>query len=166
MRISRARALAGKIKGNTALKRIIVRLKRQGKRVVFTNGCFDLLHYGHVQYLEDARAKGDILVVALNSDRSLMRLKGPRRPLVKQFDRMRIIAALESVDYVTLFGAQTPRHLIEMLRPDVLIKGADWARKDIAGADLVEKYGGQVSTIKLVSGRSTTNLIKRIAKNY
>jgi rfaE bifunctional protein nucleotidyltransferase chain/domain len=166
MRTGRGRALAGKIVSNAALKRIIGRLKRQGKRVVFTNGCFDILHYGHVQYLEDARAEGDILVVALNSDRSLRRLKGPRRPLVKQLDRIRTIAALESVDYVTFFSAQTPRSLIEMLRPDVLIKGADWAKKDIAGSDVVNKYGGRVSTVRLVRGRSTTNLIKRIAKNY
>jgi D-beta-D-heptose 7-phosphate kinase/D-beta-D-heptose 1-phosphate adenosyltransferase len=156
--------LASKIKQLSELKKVLLRLKADNKKIVFTNGCFDILHYGHVKYLEDAKRKGDILVVAVNSDTSLKKIKGDMRPVVNEKDRMRIIAALESVDYVVLFKDNTPLKVIESIRPDILIKGADWHSRNIVGADFVIKNGGKVLTIKLVKGRSTTNLINKIAK--
>jgi len=162
----RVRLLKEKIKNLNALKKIILRLKEKGKKIVFTNGCFDLLHYGHVKYLEDAKRKGDILVVAINSDTSVRKLKGNKRPIVNQKDRLGLIAALESVDYVVLFNEETPLKAIKELKPDILVKGADWDRKQIVGSGLVLGYGGNVSTIKLIEGRSTTNLIKKIAKIF
>ncbi len=155
-----------KIKSIIQLRRIIVKLKKQGKRIVFTNGCYDLLHLGHVKYLEDAKKNGDTLVVAVNSDASVRRIKGSKRPLVKEPDRLRIIAGLESVDYVIRFNADTPIGIIKSLRPDVLIKGADWGRKQIVGAKFVLGYGGRVKRIKLIPGRSTSSLIHKIAKIF
>ncbi len=165
MRDRRRRVFDAKIKNITQLKKICAGLKNQGKRIVFTNGCFDILHFGHVKYLEDAGQYGDILVVAVNSDSSVSRIKGPARPIVNQSDRMRVLAGLESVDYVVLFNALTPLALIRQLRPDVLVKGADWKKEDIVGAAFVRGCGGKVITGKLVPNRSTTKLIKRIAKN-
>ena len=155
-----------KIKGAKELTRIIVQLKAKGKKIVFTNGCFDLLHYGHVQYLAAAKNKGDILVVGLNSDASVKRIKGRRRPLIPEMDRARIIAALESVDYVVLFNDDTPLKLIKLIKPDILIKGADWKKNNIVGSDQVITGGGRVFTIKIAKGRSTTNLIKKIVKKF
>ncbi len=157
--------LERKIKTIPQLRVILSRLKRKGKRVVFTNGCFDILHYGHVNYLEQARRKGDCLVVALNSDTSVRKLKGHKRPVVNEHDRLRVIAALESVDYVTLFGEATPLAVITALMPDVLVKGGDWARDRIVGADFVTRHGGRVCTVPLAKGRSTTSLIKKIARS-
>lgn len=158
--------LKEKIKSLNALKKIILQLKAKGRTIVFTNGCFDLLHYGHVKYLEDAKRKGDILIVAINSDASIRKIKGKKRPLVKQGDRLSLIAALESVDYAALFNEETPLRVIKELKPDILVKGADWDKKQIAGRDIVLGYGGAVSTIKLVKGRSTTELIKKIVKAF
>lgn len=158
--------LKEKIKNLNSLKKIILKLKKRGRKIVFTNGCFDLLHYGHVKYLEDAKSKGDILVVAINSDASVRKIKGKKRPIMAQEDRLSLIAALESVDYAVLFNEETPLKVIKELRPDVLVKGADWGRKQIVGSDTVLSYGGKVSTIKLAKGRSTTNLIKKIAKIF
>ena len=146
------------------LKRLILRLKKAGKRVVFTNGCFDILHYGHARYLQDAKLKGDILVVGVNSDSSIKRIKGKNRPIVGENYRMRLLAALESVDFVVLFKEDTPLRVIKILSPDILVKGADWGRKDIVGADTVRNRGGKVFSIKLTKGLSTTNLIKRIVE--
>ena len=157
--------LEKKIKNLNQLKRITSRLKSQGKTIVFTNGCFDLLHYGHVKYLQEAKQKGDILVVAINSDASVRKIKGKKRPLVSENDRLRIIAALESVDYAILFKENTPLEIIKSLRPDILVKGADWNKNNIAGNDIVLTYGGKVDTIDLIKGRSTTNLIKKIVKS-
>ena len=151
-----------KIKNLKTLKPIINRLKEKGKRIVFTNGCFDILHLGHVEYLEKAKSKGDILIAAINSDDSVRRLKGRKRPIIKEEDRSRILAALESIDYVIIFGQDTPYGLIKELRPDVLIKGADWKKDNIVGLDLVKKYGGRVETVKLSPGRSTTGIIRKI----
>lgn len=156
--------LKEKIKSLRALKKIVLRLKNKGKKIVFTNGCFDLLHYGHVKYLEDAKRQGDILVVAVNSDASVRKIKGRKRPIVNEKDRLRLIAALESVDYVALFKEETPVGAIKLLKPDILVKGADWDKDNIAGKDCVLSLGGRVSTIKLVKGRSTTSLIRKIAK--
>jgi len=167
MRNSRRRAVSKlKIKSPRELKKILSRLKTQGKRIVFTNGCFDILHYGHIRYLEAAKRRGDILIVALNSDSSVKRIKGQNRPIINEGDRLTTIAALESVDYVTLFGEDTPLKLIKLLKPDVLIKGADWNKKNIVGADFVATYGGKVETVKLSLGRSTTKIIKKIAETF
>jgi len=155
---------ASKIKTVPQLKKIICRLRKAGKSIVFTNGCFDLLHYGHVSYLEEAKAKGDILVVALNSDASVKRLKGNTRPVVCQKFRAAVIAALGSVDFVVIFDEDTPYSVISSLQPDVLVKGGDWKAKDIVGSDLVLARGGKVMSIRYVPGFSTTNLIKKIAK--
>ncbi len=145
-----------------ALTRRLNALRRQGKRIVFTNGCFDLLHPGHVRYLRAAKRFGDALVVALNSDASVRRLKGPARPLVRQRDRCEVIAALEMVDYVTLFDEDTPRRLIARLHPDVLVKGGDWTPSRIVGADIVRAYGGTVRSLPFARGYSTSALVERI----
>lgn len=155
-----------KIKNRTELKRAVSRLKAQGKKIVFTNGCFDLLHYGHIRYLEDAKRKGDILVVAINSDASLKRIKGKKRPIIKERDRAGIIAGLESVDYVIIFHGDTPINVIKLLCPDILVKGSDWKKDQIVGSEFVTKYGGRVLNIRLSKGRSTTNLINKIAKLF
>ena len=135
--------------------------KREGKRVVFTNGCYDLLHPGHVRLLEQARSLGDVLILALNSDASVRRMKGPSRPLIQEEERAEMALALEAVDAVTLFDEETPRELIAMVLPDVLIKGADWAHF-IAGREEVEAAGGRVLTVALEPGYSTTNIVERI----
>lgn len=139
-------------------------LQRRGRRVVFANGCFDLLHPGHVLLLERAKRLGDALVVAVNSDRSVKALKGPARPVLPQRARATLVAALASVDYVTIFDAPTPAALIERLRPDVLVKGADWTRGTIVGADVVRRSGGRIVRLPVVNGYSTTQLITRIRR--
>jgi D-beta-D-heptose 7-phosphate kinase/D-beta-D-heptose 1-phosphate adenosyltransferase len=167
MRTSRTGSFSGaKIKPLSELKKIIRKLKSGQKKIVFTNGCFDLLHYGHIKYLEDAKNKGDILVVAVNSDASIKRIKGKARPILAQKDRLGIIAALESVDYVVLFNQDTPIKLIKALKPNVLVKGSDWDKKMIVGADFVLSYGGKVKTVKLIAGRSTSGLIRKIAQKF
>ena len=135
--------------------------KRQGKTVVFTNGCYDLLHPGHVRLLEQGRSLGDVLILALNSDASVRRMKGPSRPLISENDRVAMVAALDAVDAVTLFEEDTPRELIAEVLPDVLVKGADWSHF-IAGREEVEAAGGRVLTVSLEPGYSTTNIVERI----
>jgi len=137
------------------------RLRAAGRRVVFTNGCFDILHLGHVQYLAFARSQGDVLVVGLNSDASVRRNKGPRRPIVPEDERAALLLALRCVDYVVLFDEATPERLVERLVPDVLVKGRDWAHF-VAGREVVEAAGGRVVLADLVPGRSTTGLVERI----
>jgi D-glycero-beta-D-manno-heptose 1-phosphate adenylyltransferase len=149
----------GKIVSQDELIHVTAREKRDGRRVVFTNGCFDLLHPGHVRCLAEARALGDVLVVAINSDRSVRGNKGPERPLVTEQDRAEVLAALASVDYVTIFDEPTPRELISRVLPSILVKGADWAPDQVAGREEVEAAGGR---IPLASGYSTTNLVQRI----
>jgi len=160
------RPLEDKILALNALKQKILRLKSQRKKVVFTNGCFDLLHWGHIKYLQDAANKGDLLVVGVNSDSSVKRLKGKNRPLVNEKDRLRMIAGLECVDYVVLFKEDTPLKIIKLLKPDVLVKGADWNKNNMVGRDIVLSNGGSVSTIKFVRGYSTSHLIKKIAERF
>lgn len=155
-----------KIKNITQLKKIIVRLKNQDKKIVFTNGCFDILHFGHAKYLKEARRKGDVLVVGVNSDSSVRKIKGNRRPIINEAHRADLIAALESVDFVVIFKEETPFRVIKTLKPDILVKGADWDKKDIVGKDFVLRGGGKVYTVKLVKGFSTTDLIKKIAKAF
>ncbi len=154
-----------KILSQVALRRQLAARRHRGERIVFTNGCFDLIHPGHVRYLRAARKLGDVLVVALNSDASVRRLKGPSRPLNKQDDRAEVMAALEMVDYVTIFGDETPYTLIDRLEPDVLVKGGDWKPSQIVGADLVKARGGKVRSLKFADGYSTTRLVQRAAKH-
>ena len=137
--------------------------KRAGQTVVFTNGCYDILHPGHIRLLEGARSLGDVLILALNTDASVQRLKGPARPLLPERDRAEVAAALAAVDAVTLFDEDTPRELIAAVLPDVLIKGADWAHF-IAGREEVEAAGGKVFTVPLEPGYSTTNIVDEILK--
>lgn len=144
------------------LSAIVARLKEEGKRVVFTNGCFDLIHVGHTRYLEAARKMGDCLIVAVNGDRSVARLKGERRPIVCLEERMEILAGFRFVDYVVSFEEPDPYATIGALKPNVLIKGGDWAVEQIIGGDLVEAEGGSVLTIPEIKGRSTTNIIEKI----
>ena len=129
------------------------------QKVVFTNGCFDLLHIGHVRYLQEARAQGDVLVVGLNADASVRRLKGESRPIQCEEDRGEILSALSCVDFVTIFAEDTPYTLIQAVQPDVLVKGGDWAIEDIVGSDIVLAKGGEVKSLQFVKGRSTTNII-------
>jgi rfaE bifunctional protein nucleotidyltransferase chain/domain len=137
-------------------------LQKAGKRVVFTNGCFDILHRGHIDYLSKARALGDVLIVGVNTDASVKRLKGANRPIVQEDDRATVLAALGVVDYVCLFDEDTPYELIRALVPDILVKGADWSVSDIVGKDIVEAAGGTVHTIEFLPNRSTTNIIQKI----
>lgn len=167
MRTHRTDPLSGtKVKSRIVLKKILLRLKKAKKKIAFTNGCFDILHYGHVKYLEEAKQKADVLVVAVNSDSSVRRIKGKLRPLVNELDRARTVAGLASVDFVTVFEESTPYELIKLLKPDVLVKGADWKDAEIVGQDIVKASGGKVIRIKLVKGRSTSEIIKKIAKTY
>ena len=136
--------------------------ERSGAQVAFTNGCFDLLHVGHVRLLGQARARGDLLVVGLNSDSSVRGLKGPGRPLMPQDERAEVLAALECVDYVVIFDDPDPRRLVLEIRPQVLVKGADWGEGEIIGADEVHGWGGEVYRVELVEGTSTSALIERI----
>jgi D-beta-D-heptose 7-phosphate kinase/D-beta-D-heptose 1-phosphate adenosyltransferase len=150
----------------TSLRKKVRALQRRGKKSVFTNGCFDILHVGHVRYLARARALGDCLVVAVNTDASVRRLKGTTRPITPQRDRLEVLAALSSVDYLLLFGEKTPLKAITALGPDVLVKGGDWALDQIVGRDEVERRGGKVVRIKTVEGASTTHVIERILKRF
>jgi D-glycero-beta-D-manno-heptose 1-phosphate adenylyltransferase len=156
----------GMILTKPALQRVRQTLKNKKKTVVFTNGTFDILHRGHVSYLQAARELGDCLIVGLNTDASIRRIKGPKRPINPNRDRAEVLAALGCVDYVVLFGDDTPERLIHALIPDVLVKGADWKKGDIVGGDFVEAHGGAVRRIRLTQGRSTTNVIKRVLDVY
>jgi D-beta-D-heptose 7-phosphate kinase/D-beta-D-heptose 1-phosphate adenosyltransferase len=155
-----------KIKNINAIKSIVTRLKTRRKKVVFTNGCFDILHVGHIRYLRKARSLGDILVVGLNTDRSVRQIKGEKRPIVPQGERAEVLAALEFVDYVVLFDEPDPFALIEKVRPTILVKGADWPKDKIIGRDVVEKAGGRVVRIPLVPGASSTGVIEKIIQAY
>lgn len=156
----------GKVLSLGALTRIRKRARRERKRVVFTNGTFDILHRGHVEYLARARAMGDLLIVGLNTDASIRRIKGKHRPINKEQDRAAVLTALEAVDYVCFFGDDTPIDLITALIPDILVKGADWKEKDIVGKDAVERNGGVVRRVKLTPGKSTTEVIDRVLRAY
>lgn len=158
--------LSRKIKETGALTAIIDRHRDNGQKCVFTNGCFDILHVGHVEYLKFARLQGDLLVVGLNSDKSVSRLKGPSRPVVEEHDRAKLLAALEDVDYITLFDETTPETVIESIRPDVLVKGEDWREAGVIGREFVESYGGKVVLAPLVDGISTSNIVSRIVEDH
>ena len=155
-----------KLKSRLSLKKIISDARKQGKKTAFTNGCFDILHLGHVKYLENAKKCADILIVAVNSDESVKRLKGKNRPIFPLKDRMRVLAALSSVEYVTWFKEDTPLKIIRYLKPDILIKGADYKVKDIVGGSIVKSYGGKVKRVKYLKGYSVSGLIYKILKHY
>jgi D-glycero-beta-D-manno-heptose 1-phosphate adenylyltransferase len=146
----------------TKIKTVAENLRRKRKKIVFTNGVFDILHYGHIDYLTKAKKLGDILIIGLNTDLSVKKFKGKDRPIQNQKDRARILEALKPVDYVVLFSEETPDKLIKLVRPDVLVKGADYKISEIVGAEFVKSYGGAVRRIKLAKGRSTTNLIRKM----
>ncbi|HET6490962.1 MAG TPA: D-glycero-beta-D-manno-heptose 1-phosphate adenylyltransferase [Syntrophales bacterium] len=155
-----------KIYRRNELRAEVNRLKREGKKVIFTNGCFDILHAGHTRYLREAKKLGDVLILALNSDSSVRSIKGEKRPIVPESERAEVVAALASVDYVTIFDELTPLELIEFLQPDVIVKGGDWAEKDIVGAEAVAKWGGRVAIMPEIEGASTTNVIEKILQVY
>ena len=155
-----------KILSRNELRTVLAKRRAEGHRIVFTNGCFDLMHVGHVRYLDKARRLGDVLVVGLNTDASVRSLgKSPARPIVPDVQRAEVVGALAAVDYIVLFDEPDPRRLIEEVEPDVLVKGGDWALGDIIGRDVVERRGGVVTTIPLVPGISTTALIQRIKQS-
>ncbi|MEO8231531.1 MAG: D-glycero-beta-D-manno-heptose 1-phosphate adenylyltransferase [Ignavibacteriota bacterium] len=154
------------IKSKSEMLLIRNQLKAEGKKVVFTNGCFDLIHSGHVDYLVKAKEMGDVLILALNSDSSIKRIKGNKRPILNQDERAFIVSNLKPVDYVTFFDEDTPAEIINDLIPDVLVKGADWAIDKIVGREIVEANGGEVKTIKFVNDQSTSNIIKIIKERY
>lgn len=151
-----------KIKTLKELKRLLSQLKKRGQKTVFTNGCFDILHVGHVRYLDRARSLGDALIIGLNTDLSVKAIKGPQRPVTPQAERAEVLSALSSVDFLVLFSDPTPLRLIQAIRPDFLVKGGDWKKKDIVGSGFVESYGGKVLSLPYVKGFSTTGLIDKI----
>jgi rfaE bifunctional protein nucleotidyltransferase chain/domain len=153
-----------KIKTRGELQKILHNLKQQGKRIVFTNGCFDILHIGHVRCLEEAKKLGDILIVAINTDRSVRSIKGPSRPLVPEAERAEVLSALACVDYVVTFDEPDPLNLISSLKPHVLVKGGDWTPEAVVGREVVEREGGRVVIIPQVQGVSTSTIADRIGK--
>ena len=158
--------MIAKIQAWEPLAKRLSELKAAGERIVFTNGCFDLLHVGHVRYLTAARSCGDRLVVGLNSDGSVRRIKGDRRPIIPQDQRAEVLAGLACVDFITFFEEPAPFQLIQVLKPDVLVKGADWAEAEIIGADQVKAAGGRVERIEVVPGASTSGIIRSILERY
>jgi rfaE bifunctional protein nucleotidyltransferase chain/domain len=153
------------IKNRNKLLEIRQSFRSQNKKVVFTNGCFDILHAGHVDYLQKAKEMGDILIVAINSDSSVSRIKGASRPITTEQERMLVVSSLSFVDYVTIFDENTPFEIINYLIPDILVKGADWSIENIVGREVVEKNGGQVKNIKFEIDQSTSNIINKILEN-
>lgn len=155
-----------KIKNQTAIKKTVDRVKEEGKKVVFTNGCFDILHQGHIRYLSEAKKCGDFLIIGLNSDRSVRNIKGKNRPLLPEGARAELLAALCFVDGVVIFDEEDPLAIIKYLQPQVLVKGADWTEEDIIGAELMKEIGGEVRRIPVVPGISTSDIIRRIVDLY
>lgn len=155
-----------KILDREALLKKLNALRKKGKKIAFTNGCFDILHVGHVRYLREAKKTADVLVLALNSDSSVRSIKGNKRPLMTEKERAEILAALEFIDFVTIFPESTPLELINFLKPDVLIKGGDWPEEKVVGREDIKKWGGKVVIIPEVEGKSTTNIVKKIKKLY
>ena len=155
-----------KILERNALKNELEELRKKGKKIAFTNGCFDILHVGHVRYLREAKKTADVLVLALNSDSSVRSIKGEKRPILNENERAEILAALEFVDFITIFEELTPLELIVCLQPDILIKGGDWPEEKIIGREEVKKWGGRVAIIPEIEGKSTTNIVDKIKKLY
>ena len=155
-----------KILEREALRNKLEALRKKGKRIAFTNGCFDILHVGHVRYLREAKKTADVLVLAINSDASVRSIKGEKRPLMNEKERAEILAALECIDFVTIFQELTPLELINYLKPDILIKGGDWPEEKVVGREEIKKWGGRVAIIPEVEGKSTTNIVEKIKKLY
>jgi len=153
-----------KVLRHDQLDEIVSRLKSEGKKIVFTNGCFEVLHVGHTRYLKQAKDQGDILIIGLNTDDSVKLNKGPTRPIVPEDERAEILAALQCVDYITLFSEETPYELVKRILPDILVKGGDWTVDKIVGNDIVDKNGGQVISLPFQPGRSSTDIIDKIKK--
>ena len=158
--------MQAKCKALHELKKELDRLRKKGRRIAFTNGCFDILHAGHVRYLTAARQQGDLLIVGLNSDKSVQHIKGPKRPLVPQQQRAEVLAGLWCVDFIVFFDEPDPLLLIQALRPDILVKGDDWAEDQIIGADAVISAGGKVVRVPVVPDLSTTRIIERIVRRF
>lgn len=154
----------GQVSKFDSIAKDLATLKSQNKKIVFTNGCFDLLHVGHVRYLQEAKKLGDVLVIGVNSDASVKRLKGPTRPVQIEADRAEILAALGAVDFTVIFTEDTPLKLIEAVKPDILVKGGDWKIDQIVGSDFVINNGGKVMSLQFVDGKSTTKLIEKAQK--
>lgn len=153
-----------KVLSATDLDQRLSQWHKENKKIVFTNGCFDLLHVGHVRYLEEAKKLGDILIVGINTDLSVQKLKGPTRPIQNENDRAEILASLKAVDHTILFSEDTPLNLIQKIKPDVLVKGGDWKIEQIVGSDFVLKNGGTVKSLNFIDGKSTTSLIEKSQK--
>ncbi len=153
-----------KLYSRRSIVQITNRLRKNRKKIVFTNGCFDILHAGHVEYLERAKKFGDVLILGLNSDASTKRLKGAGRPVNSQKDRARVLAGLACIDYISIFNEDTPRNLIHLIRPHILVKGSDWKISSISGAADVFSWGGKVKRVRLLKGRSTTNILKKVKR--
>lgn len=151
---------------NLATLAAIAKSRESGKKIVFTNGCFDILHVGHLRYLNEAKVLGDLLVLGLNSDSSIRRLKGAKRPVLPESERKEMLLGLKSVDYVLIFEEETPLQLIESLKPDVLVKGGDWEIAQIVGSDIVLASGGQVKSLSFFEGHSTTDIIESVLEKY
>jgi len=161
-----SKAIQNKILKLTTLKRKISQLRKEGKTIAWTNGCFDILHLGHVSYLQAAKKKDRVLIIGLNSDKSVRKIKGAKRPIVPEDERAGVLAALSCIDYITLFDDATPQKVIEILKPDILIKGADWKGKAVAGSDVIKSYGGKIEYIKFIDRCSSTNIIEKILKRF
>ena len=155
-----------KIYSREKLKEELDRLRKEGKKTIFTNGCFDILHVGHARYLQEAKKIGDILVVAINSDSSVRAIKGEKRPIIPEDERAEMVASLGSVDYVTIFHESTPLELIEYLQPHVIVKGGDWTEEKVVGRESVKKLGGTVVIVPEIRGASTSGIIEKITKIY
>jgi len=155
-----------KIIERETLRNKLEALRKKGKKIAFTNGCFDILHVGHVRYLREAKKTADVLVLALNSDSSVRSIKGEKRPLVPENERAEVLAALEFIDFVTIFPELTPLELINYLKPDVLIKGGDWPEEKVVGREEIKKWGGRVAIIPEIEGKSTTNIVEKIKILY
>jgi D-beta-D-heptose 7-phosphate kinase/D-beta-D-heptose 1-phosphate adenosyltransferase len=164
--LAETHALTGKLRDDQPLLLELSRHREAGKKIVFTNGCFDLIHLGHVEYFRFAKRQGDLLVVAVNTDASIRKLKGDKRPVTHEDDRVSVLSEFESIDYLVKFGDDTPARLIDLIRPDVLVKGADYKKEQVVGWDVVESYGGRVELAPLIEGRSTSNLIGKILEAY
>ncbi|HVT88992.1 MAG TPA: D-glycero-beta-D-manno-heptose 1-phosphate adenylyltransferase [Tepidisphaeraceae bacterium] len=157
---------AGKLRTPDQLQPELNRLRATGKKIVFTNGCFDIIHLGHVKYFQWAKSQGDVLVVGVNTDAGIRRLKGDKRPIISETDRLGVLEELKSIDYLVTFDEETPIKLIQQIVPDVLVKGADYAKEQVVGWDVVEKHGGKVALAPLIDGRSTSSVIQRILDTY
>jgi len=162
--ISTHKGKTGKIHTTQDLLKHLAYHRQEGDKIVFTNGCFDVLHRGHVEYLKFCKKQGDIVVLGLNSDASVRQLKGPDRPVNNQHDRAAVLSELESIDYITIFDELDPLNIIQQVRPDVLVKGVDWAQKGVIGREFVESYGGRVELAPLVDGKSSTATIEKLKR--